>query len=529
MFIALAEAGIRQGSRPDRESERLQALNNQGRVLVVEMARLELSWHSLSSGVNWKDLNHLSDSMVVARRDSLGKAQPSALKAAAADMNFEDRLTRLAYSTSQVGAMSQLLDLFQASQWSEKWGNDLYRAAEMVSPSASKMTRAYRNSAFTLIRLKNAEHLDAFVDGAFVPKLKNGTWPGEKVADILPGLRREVGKFSKSEVPGLLAGTLQLYKTLADPIPLIENLAQENASMETLEGNPAVLFDPQVYRNYLERLRYQAGLKNPVFYAENERPGLNAFEAARQAEPSENLWQAQLDQQELPFLKRWARHEKKLVQQTLLTDLSKFDETWDGVWQQAEKLHSLATRGHDWTAVWVDLDQVLNMGLAEVADLAKQDPAMNFRLRKLQALKTQVGAQRALQLKSLTVRLDQDYLPGSEKAVFEFQVLPDGKVFQSEPFNIGPAAPAGSGWVGTAALAASVPLSPHQSFRGAVRSLNDGRELLNVEYPSLSNRVGPGALGRPRSGEKGSLLIKTENSWWRDIQVTRQKETDPAS
>lgn len=529
LFLELSAAGIRQGSRPDRESERLKALVHQGRVLEVETARLELGWHSLSSGVNWNDLKNLSDTSVAARRDSLRRAQPSALRAAAVDMNFEDRSRKLNLATKQVAGMSQLLVLFQTPQWSSQWSRDLYKAAEMVSPSASSITRAYRNSAFTLVRLKNAEHVDSFLAGAFVGELGSGIWPGEKVADILPGLKRETGKFSGNEVPPLLAGTLEVYQCLNSPLSVVDNLASGKVTMEKLENNPAVLFDPEVYGNYLERLYYQAGLVNPDIIPQNEQQNILAFESFRKSLPSENQWDEEVARQNRPFLTRWARYEQGLVQQNLLSSFSKFDAAENEVKQLVEKIRGQAAGGKDWTAVWVDLDDVLERALTEGQSLAAAELPVADRVQDLEILQMQLRARRLLQLKQITVRLDQINLSGPEKAVFEFQTLPGGEIFRSETFVIGPAAPTGSGWVGSVALSVGVQLSAREKFQGIVRSVVSGRELVRVLYPALGERVGPGALARPRTGEGGSLLIKIEDNWWSDLSLPGPKEEAPTS
>lgn len=528
LFLELSDAGIRQGSRPDREAQRLISLTHQGQVLEVEMARLELAWHSLSSGVNWEDLHHLSDGRVGARRDSLQRAMPSALKAAAKDMKFGSRRKELGFGTLQVAGMSQLLVLFQANRYSKQWSRDLYRAAESVSPSASTMTRAYRNSAFTLVRLKNAEHQEAFINGAFVKELKPGMWPEDKVADILPGLRREVGKFNRNEAPPLLAGTLQLYQTLGSPVLVAEELATGKQSMAGLQENLAVQFDPEVYENYLQRIRYQAGLKNPELYPSKQQPCLPEFESLRQGWASDTQWQEQYAQQEVPFLKRWAGYEKDQAQQSLLADMSGFETTWNEVQKQVEKLRTQAEAGRDWTAVWVDLDRLLASGLAEGATLADQDPTLTSRYQQLQVLKQQVSLSHPLDLRLVTVRFNQDQLVEPEKVVFEFQIEPGGVIHSSEPFAIGPAAPAGSGWVGTTALDMTVHLSPEQSFKGVVKMASSGETLLNIEYPSLSERVGPGALARPRAADEGSLLIKTQDSWWRSLEIPHGNASTPA-
>ncbi len=529
LFLELSAAGIRQGSRPDREAERLKALAHQGHVLEVEMSRLELAWYSLSSGVNWKDLTHLSDSMIQGRRDSLARVAPSALKAAAADMEFASRLKKLGFGTAQMGGMSQLLVLFQESKYSKQWCVDLYRAAEMVSPSASTMTRAYRNSAFTLVRLKNAEHQDLFLTEAFVETLENGVWPDETVEDILPGLRKEIGKFNNNEAPPLLAGTLQLYQILENPMPLVAGLVSGKKTMEDLENNAAVQFDAGVYANYLQRIRYEAALEKPELYPVKQQAKLIEFETVRGMGGSEDQWLDQVARQNIPFLKHWAKYEMKEAEQTLFTGLSDFDMNWESIQVEKAKLERRVKAGHDWTAVWVDLNHLVEGGIQDGTNLVDQGPDIVSKHNAMKLMKKQMVQSHDLEFKQVTVRLNQDQLENQESVVFEFLTVPDGGVCRSEPFNIGPAAPAGSGWVGTVALATSVQLSPVQPFRGSIKAVDGGRKMLSVDYPSLSNRVGPGALARPRSGEEGSLQIKISDSWWRSLSMPEKEVVLPNS
>jgi hypothetical protein len=498
LFVNLVASGIRQGSRPDRESNRLKALADQGHVLDVEMARLELAWHSLSCGANWADLARLRDQKVFARRDSLKKSNASSLEAAAGEMGFRNRQEDLRLALVQSRGMSQLVVLFQEPQWSPQWEIDLYRAAEQVSPAASAMTRAYRNSAFSMVRLKQAEHQAEFTGAAFCDHVKNGIWPTETVAEILPQLRRQILKFKHNETPLLLAETMSWYKHLEKPETLVDDLAKGRVTLKSLRDNGAYRFDPKAYNDYLERIRHQAALACDLLGGKN--PDL-------------------VVKSDSPFLQRWTQHEKEENQQEFFAVSSRFEATWALVENQIMKVDDLAVQGKDWTGVWVDLDRDVRRGLADGAMLASRDETMIGRVKDLERLQRSMTGARPLELGLATVRLDQELLTGQQTVVFEFQALPNGPVQRSEPFTLGPAAPAGSGWVGTTKLTAQPLLSPVQPFQGVVRLVDDGRELFRVEYPSLRERVGPGALVRPRSGQGGSLSIKTSDRWWRGLHL----------
>ena len=119
----------------------------------------------------------------------------------------------------------------------------------------------------------------------------------------------------------------------------------------------------------------------------------------------------------------------------------------------------------------------------------------------------------------MVVRLDQEVLPEAGGVVVEFQVVGSPRIHRSTPVKMGPAAPAGSGWVGTGDWDLILPVSPRDAFQ--VRVWADGQKapVLTVDYPSLEERVGPGAFGRPRRGEGGSLVLRTGDSWWRSLQL----------
>ena len=182
LFAKLAADGIQQGGRPDREIQRMGSLADQGAVIRNEIERLELAYYSLASATYWRDLNELDDREVSARRDSLRSADRNALDDACGDLWSSDPRPVLADALTSVNGMSALLDLFQAEHWSPAWEKKVEEAAGKVSPTASTMTRAYRNSAFSFLRIKKAERQSAHRNLPYRNEFTNGAWPSPSVA-----------------------------------------------------------------------------------------------------------------------------------------------------------------------------------------------------------------------------------------------------------------------------------------------------------------------------------------------------------
>ena len=126
---------------------------------------------------------------------------------------------------------------------------------------------------------------------------------------------------------------------------------------------------------------------------------------------------------------------------------------------------------------------------------------------------------RPLSFESGVVRLEQDILAEADSVVLVFQVDGDGQTFTSAPLRMGPAAPEGTGWVGVGDLDWQVDVSPGDSFTVRVLDSSGKDTLLELNYPSLAERVGPAGLARPRRGNGGSLVFRTEDRWWREVLI----------
>ncbi len=531
LFVKLSAEGIQQSGRQDREVERLDALAKQGAVLEKELARLELAWYSFTTGVNWTDLGKLSDTAVEARRDSLDRVESGTLADVRLGMGTGSSHRDLATARRHMDSMAVVVRLFQAKSWSPSWEKELLRAAEKVSPSAGRTTRAYRNSAFALVRLKRAERKAANESQPFAALYDSGQWPSAQVKALLPRLRREAGRFSDKNAPELLGATLSLYTALEASERTIDRILESPRYWQQLRGNAAVRFDPRLYDNFLERLRYEAAGRavakqaNPAAVPEHlyqgaARAAVVAFADSLTTLTQAEQWRAVSATVADPFLGRWADH----LAGDMLARLAHLQQEFDVVWAdcrvEAVALQGQAKAGYDWTSGWLKLRTAANEAEAKYAATLGEDPVQRARFDYLQQLVWALDRQRPLKMARVTVRFDQARLPGPTTVQLELRTPVRGGVWTSEPFAVGPSAPAGTGWVGTTFLNWIVPVSPHDQMSGRVVTATDHQELLEVSFASLADGAGPAQMVRPCAGELGSLSFRLElEEYWSSLEI----------
>ena len=523
LFATLAADGIQQGSRPDREIERLKALAGQGRILEQEMRRLEVAWYSLDNNLDWRDVGDLDDARIAARRDSLKAAAASGLAAAGREVGTAPAWARLATARLQVGGMVGLLGAFSAERWSEGWEENLHAAAEKVSPSASATTRAYRNTAFALVRLKRAERQPAARDLPFDARFGDGVWPAAEVRDVLADLRKQIQRFDDGAVPEVLPATVALYATLERAGSLARDAAAKEV-LADLRGNPAVRFDPAGYGDYLERIRFEAaraalaaaadstGIPEHL-YAGRDSLMAGRFHAALAETTGSTAWRIETLTQEDPFLARWAEHEADRALARELERRGLFAGQWQVCQERQAQVLARAAEGLDWTAQWLDLREQAVGLLDTYVRQSGGDRELASRLTGAADLVRAMDAPRALHLTAVTVRFAPAVFEAATEVLVEFQVVGQGTILRSGPVAVGPAAPQDSGWVGAAAVAWQATLAADDAV--FVRVLDaGGRELLRADCPSLLDRVGPGALARPRGNEAGTVAFQLDPGWW---------------
>jgi hypothetical protein len=530
VYLKVAEAGIQQGSRPDREQARLVSLENQGLVLAAEMGRLELAYYSFEQGVLWQDLHHLSDSGVAARRDSLEEKDGPRLAAVSREVGTGPFWRPVRAAGRNVAGMASLLALFHAEKWSEDWQVQMKRAAEKVSPTASPMSRAYRNNAFTLVRLKKAEHHAANLASVYAGDYRRGGWASPAVKDILPELRKRAALFSSEELPALLAGTLRLHAGLEALDGLVPEVATDEKILRELENNPAVRFDPDLYLPHLERVAYEGMVwhleqgRLPSELPDHLRARLDPtevvhFQLTRNGGASPKQWRELALQAGDDFLAHWASHIASLTDEQLTRDREEFDRAWARCRDLGQDLAARAGQGQDWTSVWVDLDREFQKLLTAGRGLDEGDLERRVQRDLAAAWWRDLGISRPLELQTVVIRLEQEQLPGPADVGILLEVGNSGRLLPSRTVHMGPAAPQGTGWVGTVNLDWQVDVAPGDALIARVMSPGGDAVLLEVNYPSLADRVGPGGLGRQQRADSGSLVFTASDSWWRTLPL----------
>ena len=530
LFAKLADDGIQQGSRPDRESQRMRSLANQGLVLENELARLELAWYSLAASVFWVDVSTLPDDAVIARRDSLAKKEKGVLEDARRDLGTVEAKVVLDQTRGQVEGMASLLTLFETKSWSQGWERNLIRAAGQVSTIASHMTRAYANSAFALVRLKKAERKWRQTSLPYRRELRDQDWPSAEIRSILTNLRAQTVMFAGGHPPSLLTGTLDLYSTLKKPASLAAEARKSPRVLSDLAANRAVRFHPEAYGDFLERIRYEAALRclegsnDPDMipdhlFAGGDRDLVIVFRDNMSDQNTPAVWDSVAASAGKPFLASWAVHLGSLARADLARARKEFDAAWVECRKTAVKLQDESTAGRDWTETWLALNDQTQAILTAHARVLAQDQERSVKMADVTNLVVALKAPLPLGLQAGTIRLDQDRLPESTKAIMEIRITPGGDVWRSDKFYIGPAAPEGMGWVGTVSLEEILHILPRQGLEIKIIASKKDEVLLTVICPPLSEGVGPGGMVRPRSGGRGSVSLKIDSAYWNSLQV----------
>lgn len=526
LFVDLANQGIQQASRPDREKTRLRSLAEQGILLEQEMSRLELSWHSLATGTDWRDLSRLNDDQVAVRRDSLRRVAKAALVECGMQLGTTEARGTLQTARQRVEGMTDLIDLMWQDNWSRQWEKQVKTAAELVSPRASAATRAYRNSAFAFVRLKRAERSTAAIDLPFATEFQDGAWPACEVRDVLPELRNEVARFGRGDAPPVLKATLELYSRLERCATLARDAAA-NDVLTRLAGSTAVGFDPGTYENYLERIRFEAvrglleadrdstAIPMHLYRGDDSLSAFRFYTVLADSVGAQD-WRREQEQQSRPFLARWARYQEEAALRIKLERQRSFDTDWAVCTRLGAVVRQHATAGSDWSAAWLDLREHVASLLDDHARHLGGDPQRANELQRAGALLEVLDAPRELVITAVTVRLPVAAPPTSGECMVELH-CPDGAVLRSGDVVLGPTAPADAGRVGNVGLDWSLYLAPDEELAVVVRDPATGEPIISVDYPALRERVGPGALVRPRGGDTGTVAFQVADTWWRGL------------
>ncbi|MGD9547870.1 MAG: hypothetical protein AB7V45_10040 [Candidatus Krumholzibacteriia bacterium] len=523
-FLDLAHDGIQQGRRPDREARRLEALAQQGNVLALELKRLELAWYSLAVGTGWADLGLMSDEAIKARSDSLAASEKRFQADAGRALGTAGLGNSLLKACAQAEGMADLVVMFQAGTWDQSWEDRLEQAAAKVSPTASTITRAYRNCAFALIRLKAAEREQAAQEAAMSESWDRGAWPGPAVAAILPSVRRQAGIFKAGEAPDLIAGTVELYSLLADPAEAVDRAAADPGFWNRLNSSRAVTFDPDAYAGVLGRIRFEAlrpflesGAVPEDWPAHLIGPGgpaeIREFHALLTRDPGPDGWGAAAAGLGDPYLVRWARHLQVRSDERARNVALEFDRSWVGLRSGVGRLESQAQAGEGWTAAWWDLWTRAQDLLARFTFAFADDPVRRAQVNAAAGLVQAMA-------RPLPVRLQAFSLEGVAAGaqgiplVLELSIHPEGPTLTSGVFTVPVTADPAQVARVSQPLDWAFSLAPDQELTCRLLGAEGQGEHFEIRWESLIQGGGGGSLARTRESAAGALRFDLDPEYW---------------
>lgn len=543
LMVDQVAQGINPSSPPNREIERMNALAARSRDLEQEIKRLLLSYFSFSTGVLWQDLSGLDDRQVSARFDSLRMREPEALRLVSEDLGLTRQISEVRYARQQAMGMVNLVKVFEQKRVDPQWPDMAEQAAKGIDQSNLPLPlAAHRACALSLADLKRAENATQFGELAFARDFTGQAWIPRQVRDHLARLRSQIERYGPDLVPRLATATVECYESLLGRRLDLQRGSPEQLALllKSLGGNAAVQFDPENYGVHVDRLRFFA-LESlldrqyepnelPIeFFPDENRSAALTFRSLRESEPSSGEWRDIADLASLPYYQQWAQAEARLAGRDREREMVEFDRRFQGLATMVQNLNQRARQGQDWLT---ERDRLL----AEITDLqasfasrVRGDNQRREKLDRLPELRAALHQSLDLALTSVTVRFAAEVL---EQPTEVFLILADeqGSPLQaSSAFMMGPAAPEGSGWVGSQPVAMDLNIGSGHGLRAEVKRVGDGKTLLMIDYGTSSDplpraltvtQAGKGARGEGAARDgTGTVVFKMTDSYWRQLTL----------
>jgi hypothetical protein len=498
--------------------DRLRNLSRRGGTVESELLRLELGAYALAHGEDGGEAASLAGSELRSQWDALRRRDSDGLAGLRESLGIGDAVSRVRGARRQSSALADVIDLLRLPRRDTDWARRLESAAQRLPARGPESVRRYREAASTLARLKRAEQAAGFERLAFADDYAGLGW--------LPGaVRQVIGKdpvavrdaLAAEPQPPLLLATWEFYAALHELAALGRDGTQDEmlGLLARLEANDAVRFDPSLYHNHLERMRLvlaaaliargaeAAHLPDPFFPGAAREASLD-FLARLERDRTPEAWQAWADRLNQPFLAHWAREAGELAAQERGGHLAAFDAAYGEVAELVGQIARNVENGTDWGDLFVALQPAIARAQELRPATGRDRRDSGAALDRLERIMTRPLP---VVLTGATVRLMPETLVEPAEVVIELR-LASGSASTSAPFTIGPAAPAGSGWVGSAELDWRLLLPPDVGFTVEVRTAETGQPLLEIPYPSLNEGVGAAALPRPRRIDAGSVIFR---------------------
>jgi hypothetical protein len=542
----LADQGIQQPSRPDREAERLDSLAQRGGILEQEMHRLLLAYYAFQYNAVWQDLSGLPKDQLTARYDSLRRRQPQRMEAVAKELGLTGEIADLKADRLKISGLARLARLWGQKQRDTGWGRDLERTAQALTVMPlTGANAAYRACALDMAQLKRLEDTVDFGALAFTSDYQGLAWLPASVLEFVQRLPRRQSQFSEANIPPLYAATAGFYQALqAWPQTLAGGSYPALLdAVKKLSANRAVEFDPGQYGDHVDRQRVEAAAilrahgtdvptLPPLFCPGGQPQALRSFLALTDCQPTAEEWREVAQVAELPFFARWAQAQARWAELDATREAEEFDRTYASACRLSAELRLQAQRGEECTTSVMSL-------LAELGEFDRRyracfggDPQRSVLLERVRALAAALRQPLTVQLAQVTVRLEAAMLDTAAEVSVELIADSETDPVRTPAMKVGPAAPAGTGWVGTLSLAQELRLSPGQSLQVVVRRLADHSPLLVAIYaanegphnlPAALQRTLPGYAPTGRRTEpgvaSGSIVFKLAEGYWRHFEI----------
>jgi hypothetical protein len=231
------------------------------------------------------------------------------------------------------------------------------------------------------------------------------------------------------------------------------------------------------------------------------------------------VWNVLAESLEDPFLAAWAGYHGRRAEARLARSQKDFDAAWIEARKIAVDLQERVREGVDWSAPWRDLDREAHRILSEFADDLAIDPERSVRLEVVADLAAALHRPLPLKLQAVTVRLEPGELAEPTDVLVELEVGSGSEKLVSPPVPLGPAAPAGTGWVGTVSVDWTATLDPGQDLGIRVVSRDGKTEYLTAPCAALNDGGGAGLLARPLPGVGGSVGLRMDPAYWKALRL----------
>ena len=464
-------------------------LYERGEVLARELRRLALARMSLRSRIDWRDLAELDGRALEARFDSLLAQRPTQ-SALEPELMEVDRLLRsVDVRARQVGGLARLEDLLARENWDPQWCRRCETAIDDLGGVRQERARLLRDDARAFVRLKRAEHATGFATRAYGDQYTPETRLTSAVAGLVPPLQRRTN--SRSDAPALLKATVAFYRDLDRAAAADATVAERSAAIEGLAGNHAVAFDAAVYAEHVSRLRFLLleqlwargadpdSLPQVCFAGGDPQDYLDVLQARHDRLDAAGWRQLSTNVSE-PFLVRWASHRadrlaaaQRQKHQTFLAELAALRKRRETLLQTAA---SDGRCGPLWQDLTVETVAMHDRYRGVFPDSAAGAGAW----ARLADFRRALALTPALALGGVTVRLDQSLADEPQNVVVVLQVG-QGDPLRTEVLRLGPAAPVGTGWVGSTTVDWAVDLVAGTSLSVRVLAADAGQELARFE------------------------------------------------